>query len=210
RAREVYRQLCELRDEIAPGSPLSLDVLTALPDLFTAAGDADPEEVTQALLEAFEESFDALSAMRKTEGEALRKELRGCLERLDGHRKALAERTDGAVERQRTRLRERLGRLLEDVDVELDPGRLEHEVALLADKSDVTEELARWGSHLDQLRSMIDSDESVGRRIDFLLQEVNREINTLGAKSQDADAAQRIVQAKADVERMRQQVANVA
>lgn len=210
RAREVYRQLSELRDEIAPDAPLSFEVLTALPDLFTATGDADPDQVKAALLGAFEEAFVRLTRMRETEGEALREELLGCLDRLEEHRAALAERTDGAVERQRARLRERLGRLLEDVDVELEPGRLEHEVALLADKSDVTEELARLGSHLGQLRAMLGSDEPVGRRIDFLLQEVNREINTLGAKSQDADTAQRIVEAKADVERMRQQVANVA
>ena len=96
------------------------------------------------------------------------------------------------------------------MDTVLEPGRLEQEVALLADKGDVTEELARLGSHLGQLHTMLGSDEPVGRRIDFLLQEVNREINTLGAKSQDAETAQRIVEAKADVERMRQQVANVA
>lgn len=210
RARELYRQLSELRDEIAPGAPLSLDVLTALPELFTAAADADDEEVRHALLAAFEEAFSRLTRMRQTEGEALREELLGCLDRLDGHRRALTERTDGAVERQRARLRDRLARLLDEVDVELEPGRLEQEVALLADKSDVTEELARLGSHLGQLRAMLGSDEPVGRRIDFLLQEVNREINTLGAKSQDAGTAQRIVDAKADVERMRQQVANVA
>ena len=210
RAREVYRQLRELRDEVAPDASLSFDVLAALPDLFTATGDVDADEVKQALLSAFEEAFDRLTVMRRTEGDALHAELLACLERLEDHRAALAERTAGAVERQRSRLQERLGRLLEDVDTVLEPGRLEQEVALLADKGDVTEELARLGSHLGQLHTMQGSDEPVGRRIDFLLQEVNREINTLGAKSQDAETAQRIVEAKADVERMRQQVANVA
>jgi uncharacterized protein (TIGR00255 family) len=210
RAREVYGELAALRDELAPDTALPVDVIASLPDLFTATGEVDAEQIETGLLAAFDAAFDALRTMRRTEGEALRGELEACLGRLDEHRKALSERSAGAVERQRTRLRDRLERLLADVDVELEPGRLETEIALLADKSDVTEELARLDSHLSQLESMIASDEPVGRRIDFLLQEINREVNTLGAKSQDAETAQRIVEAKSEIEKMRQQVANVA
>jgi uncharacterized protein (TIGR00255 family) len=210
RARVLFAELTALRDELAPDAEVPIAALVTVPELFTAPREVDAGAIERALREAFDGAFDAMVQMRRMEGQNLAQELTGCLDRLDAHRAAFGERAAGAVERQRTRLRERLGRLLADQDHALDPTRLETEVALLADKSDVTEELARLESHFSQLRHMIESDEPTGRRIDFLLQEVNREVNTLGAKSHNAETAQRIVETKAEIEKMRQQVANVA
>ena len=109
----------------------------------------------------------------------------------------------------RARLEERLERLLKDTSVALDQGRLELELALLADRTDVTEELVRLDSHFDQIERLLSSEELIGRRLDFLLQEVGREVNTVGAKSQDAELSHVVVEMKAEIERMREQVQNV-
>ncbi len=111
----------------------------------------------------------------------------------------------------RRRVRERIERIRAEIDAGLDPARLEAEVAILADRSDVTEELTRFGSHLDQFDEVVADDraEPVGRRLDFLLQEMLREANTLGAKAQDAALSHRVVAIKVELERLREQVQNI-
>jgi uncharacterized protein (TIGR00255 family) len=106
-------------------------------------------------------------------------------------------------------LRERVSKLLDGMDVVLDVGRLEQEVALFADHADVTEELTRLASHCKQFAALFASVEPVGRRMDFLLQEMSREVNTIGSKASEAEIALRIVELKAELERMREQVQNV-
>jgi uncharacterized protein (TIGR00255 family) len=125
---------------------------------------------------------------------------------LAGTVRGLAAR---APEDARDRLRERLGRLLKDSGVQIDEARLAQEVAVLADRQDVTEELVRITSHLDQFRKLMASSKAVGRRLDFLVQELGREINTVGSKSQSAEIAALVVEAKAELEKIREQVQNV-
>ncbi len=115
--------------------------------------------------------------------------------------------TSDAPEQHRKKLRERLERALKPG--ELDPQRLAQEMAILADKSDVTEELTRMATHVAEARRLTDEDGANGRRLDFLTQELNREVNTIGAKSQSAQVAARVVDAKAEVERLREQIQNV-
>jgi uncharacterized protein (TIGR00255 family) len=123
----------------------------------------------------------------------------------------VAQRAEGATDAIRRRLRLKLDRLLAVGDRAVDSVRLETEVALLAERGDVTEEVTRLGSHLDQFAEVIDSEaaEPVGRRLDFLLQEMLREANTLGAKAQDAGISQQVVAMKVELERLREQVQNV-
>ncbi len=209
RARSAYQALTRLRDELAPGAEVPITAIAALPDVMNPSSNADPEVVRQSLQAALESACANLDRMRHTEGLALRRELLG---RLDEARRCcdrIAERSGEVVQLHRTRLRERLARLLDDVGVPLDKGRLETELALMADRSDVTEELVRMRSHFDQLEELLDIDAPVGRRLDFLLQEIGRETNTTGAKSQDAPLAHLVVDLKAEIERMREQVQNV-
>src|SRR5262249_49739207 len=124
-------------------------------------------------------------------------------------RAQIAERGSELVTAYRARLRERTDRLLADNGIQVDPGRLEAEIVLLAERSDVTEELVRLDSHFSQFAQLLDSTEPVGRRLDFLLQEIGRESNTIGAKSQDAPIAHLVVEMKAELERIREQVQNV-
>jgi len=107
----------------------------------------------------------------------------------------------------RQKLKQRLDQLLEGV--EMDPVRLAQEVALMADRCDVTEELVRLASHFDQFDEALATDEPVGRKLDFLMQEMNREINTIGSKSSDAEITSLVIRIKAEMEKMREQVQNV-
>jgi uncharacterized protein (TIGR00255 family) len=209
RARAAYAALCRLRDELAPGSELPVTAIAAMADVITVPSATDVDAVRAALDRALGAALDALDRMRVSEGDALGRELR---ERLKTARRLCAEikeRAQDSVTAYRHRLKTRLERLLTDASVALDTGRLELELAIMADKSDVTEELVRLGSHFDQFEALLASPEPIGRRLDFLLQETAREVNTVGSKSQDGDVSHRVVELKAEIERMREQVQNV-
>jgi uncharacterized protein (TIGR00255 family) len=209
RARAVYASWRSLRDELAPGTDLPLSVLTAMPELVTVPTDTDPNLVQRALQSAFAGAHARLDEMRRTEGTALRRELEARLSSARRLRTLVAERCGELVEAYRGRLRERVERLLSAATVQVDPGRLEAELLLLAERSDVTEELVRLDSHFSQFSELLAGGEPVGRRLEFLLQEIGREANTIGAKSQDAPIAHLVVEMKTELERIREQVQNV-
>ena len=203
----MYRALCELRDRLAPGSEVPVASVLAVPDVLVVAA-PDSDLARTSLERALELASRSLNDMRRIEGAALEAELRGRLQTLLGLHARLAEHADQIVLDYRTRLNQRLGRLLEDQRT-LQPERLEQEVAILADRSDITEELVRLASHLAQFGDLLALDEAIGRRLDFLLQEIGREVNTIGAKAMHADQSRWVVEAKAEVERLREQVQNV-
>src|SRR3954468_5577905 len=209
RARALYRGLCQLRDELAPGTELPITALTGMPDLVTTPTTADPAGARAALKAAFESALTRLDEMRLHEGAALARELRARLESARRLRVTISARGGEMLEGYRARLRERLERLLLESGGQLAPGRLEAEIVILADRSDVTEELVRLESHFEQFARLLQADGPVGRRLDFLLQEIGRESNTIGAKSQDAPIAHLVVEMKAELERIREQVQNV-
>jgi uncharacterized protein (TIGR00255 family) len=209
RARALYRGLAQLRDELAPGTELPVTALTGMPDLVTNPTTADSEGARTALKAAFESALLRLDEMRRHEGKALHRELSLRLASARKLRATISLRGPQMLDGYRTRLRERLDRLLSESGVQVDAGRLEAEIVILADRSDVTEELVRLDSHFDQFERLLDADGPVGRRLDFLLQEIGRESNTIGAKSQDAPIAHLVVEMKAELERIREQVQNV-
>lgn len=210
RARSAFEQLGELRDELRPDEPVPLTLLSCVPDLFQVPPGPPAEEVREAARSAVQAACDELDAMRRKEGQAMARDLSARLDAMNDHISRIAERVPAAVEEYGSRLRERIRRLMHDQDVELDPGRLEHEVALFSDRCDVAEELARLRSHGEQFRELLEGEDAlVGRRLDFLLQEMAREANTIGAKTQDVETTRLVVELKADVGRMREQVQNV-
>ncbi len=144
---------------------------------------------------------------RETEGAALARELTGLRAVLTDHVDAVARRVPAAVERRAARLAERMRAMLDGA--ELDQARLAAEVAVWADRTDVSEELARLRAHLTQLSALLDGDEPVGRTLDFLIQEINREVNTIGSKADDLEISQAVIAAKATLEKMREQVQNI-
>lgn len=208
RLRSVYRSFAKLRDEIAPQSDISLSHLAALPDLLTRTG-LEPASAREALTIAFEGAHRELTSMREIEGTALHRDLSERLSRVRDLRKQVGDGTQQLVEHHRARLQQRVNELLESSGMQLQRDRLEQEIALLADRSDITEELVRLDSHFAQFSQLLDAPDAVGRRLDFLLQEISREVNTVGSKSQHAKVAHLVVEMKSEVERLREQVQNV-
>lgn len=209
RAKALYKALCELRDEIAPDQPVPFSMLASIPELFVGEGQDHRKVMIDALERSFDQAVQAAEAMRSQEGEALARDLTERLATVRQHVDVLASRRLEMVESFRRRFRDRVQRLLDDVDVTLDPARLEQEVAIAADRCDVEEEITRLHSHFDQFAFLCQASEPVGRRLDFLLQEMAREVNTIGSKSQDAPVAHAVVEIKAEIGRMREQVQNV-
>lgn len=210
RARAAVAQLRRLRDELAPSDPVPLSLLASVPGLFVVRG-IDPDMLRALALEAAERAGVAVIAMRAQEGAALERDFLERLSLLRVHIDAIEVEAPRVVEAARRRLRERVAKALGEVEAQrLEPSRLEQEIVLLADRSDIAEELTRFRSHLDQFRRALASDvEGLGKRLEFLLQELGRETNTLGQKSSDAEIARRVVDMKTELERLREQVQNV-
>jgi uncharacterized protein (TIGR00255 family) len=209
RARAAFQALTELRDEIAPGTDVPLSLLGTIPDLFVSSVERELDRLRAAARVAFDAAVVALDTMRTHEGGALREDLVKRLDRVRQLARSVEARAPEVIETHRKRLRERAERLRAATELEVDPARLEQEIVLFAERSDVAEELTRLESHCAQFAALLATDEAVGRRLDFLLQELAREANTVGAKSPDAPIAHAIVEVKAEIERMREQVQNV-
>lgn len=209
RARSVFAALVSLRDELAPGVDVPLALLGAVPDLFVPSIEQADVEVRRALATAFDAAIDALDGMRRREGLALGDDIVRRLVTVRRLAASIGERAPQVIELYTKRLKERANRLRASADIEVETGRLEQEIALYADRVDIAEELTRLESHTSHFESLVASTEAVGRRLDFLLQEMAREANTIGSKSQDAGIAHAVVDLKAEIERMREQVQNI-
>jgi uncharacterized protein (TIGR00255 family) len=161
-------------------------------------------EVTQV---ALNRALDELGNMRRKEGGQLELEFVKRLEILSQLVDRIAALSVEQIPRERTRLRERIGQIMENAPV--DSGRLEQELALLADRLDVTEECVRFRSHVKFFTQAMASEEAAGRKLNFLIQEMNREVNTMGSKSSDTGIAHLVVQAKEELEKIREQLQNI-
>ncbi len=208
RAASAFKQLAALRDVVAPGEPVPLSLLSAVPDLFVVS-DTSGEPVRAALGRAFAAAASDLDAMRAREGAALERDLRVHLARATEILGEIEARAPDAVAGAQKRLCERIARLAGSAEGVVDPARLEQEIALLAERSDIVEETTRLRSHVEQLGIMLGEDGPIGRRVEFLLQEMMREANTIGSKCADVVIARAVVALKAEVERLREQAQNV-
>jgi len=198
----------QLRQRYRLESGLDVRTLAALPDVFTWEHTALSDEETWGLLKAvIEKACDNMNAMKAREGESLARDLVERLKLIRGFLDQVAERAPRrpveAKERLETRLKALMG------DMEMDPVRIAQEVALMADRLDCTEECVRLAAHLDQFRHLAEGPEPAGRKLNFLLQEMNREANTIGSKANDVDIAHAVVVIKEELERLREQVQNV-
>lgn len=181
------------------------EVLTLSGALSIAQAEEDAEAVTELAAEAFDAALDKLIDMRALEGEHLGADLLGNLEELSALVRGITDRAPEVPREYRQRLMTRL----EEWQVNADPQRVAQEVALMADHCAIDEELSRLQSHIAQFRSSVENGTEVGRKLDFLLQEMNREINTIGSKASDAEISGCVVNAKCVVEKLREQVQNV-
>jgi uncharacterized protein (TIGR00255 family) len=175
-------------------------------------GEDDRDDDEPAILAALDAALVQLAGMRDAEGKALARELVARLDELARLRARLEQLAAAMPELIRRRLSDRVRKLVGEDATEgsgLDPQRIAQEVALLADRADVTEELVRLASHLEQARALVSASASAGRRLDFLAQEIGRELNTIGSKSANAEITSAVVEAKAVLEKLREQVQNV-
>lgn len=209
RVRHIYSSLCAIRDELDPESHVPVASLLAAPGVFVTADPNRERDVREAITDSLRVAINALESMREREGASLTELLREHIAQARALVDACVQKSCQMTEIYRVKLLERLRRLISEASAQIDPVRLEQEVALLAERTDATEELSRLGSHLDHFDSYLNAREPVGRRLDFLLQEIAREANTLGAKCQDSDLSLLVVELKAETERMREQVQNV-
>jgi uncharacterized protein (TIGR00255 family) len=207
-ARQYVESLRTLQREMDLPGQVTLEMLAGQRELIAVEESEETlEEAWVELEPALAAALEALATMRCQEGAALTQALRRHLDEIEGILSRVLGRTSDLVTAHRNRLRERVADLL---DGRLpDPLRLEQEVALLAERGDVAEECDRLRSHLTQFRETLDQSGPQGRRLDFLLQEMNREANTIGSKAADASLAQDVVELKTAIERLREQVQNI-
>lgn len=181
------------------------EVLTLSGALRITQADEDVEAVTALAAEAFAGAVEALTAMRNREGQHLAQDLLQNLSEVSRLRECILERAPQVPQEYRQRLQARL----DEWQVgDIDPQRVAQEVAIMADRCAIDEELSRLESHIAQFADTVQSGKEVGRKLDFLIQEMNREINTIGSKASDAQIAQWVVDAKCVVEKLREQVQN--
>ena len=200
--------LQQLRERYRLDSAIDVHTLAALPDLFTWEHDALSDEDTWALLkQLILAACDNMEAMKAREGQALARDFEQRLKIVRQQLDLVSERGPLRPAEAKTRLMSRLQMLLDDV--EIDPIRLAQEVALMADRLDTTEECVRLAAHIDQFRSLIAGSELAGRKLNFLLQEMNREANTIASKSNDVTMTRAVIVIKEETERLREQVQNV-
>lgn len=211
-ARQYLRASEELRQGEGLVGELDVSSLLALPGVSRfVEPELAAEPMRRGLLEATDAALAALDAMRAEEGSALERELLARVDRVDEQAEALQSRAGEVQDAARERLRRRTEQLSAETGI-LDEARLHQELVLAADRLDVTEEIVRLRSHVEQFRSIVAEGgpgKPVGRRLDFLLQEFSREANTIGSKGSDAPIAHQIVELKTEIERLREQVQNV-
>lgn len=207
-AMAYYNALKELGREIGSNAEITAETLTRLPEVFSLEEvEEEADALWPGLQEALLGALASLIAMRETEGRTLSQDLLYRIGLIEGLMSTVRDRAPSVAEEYRRRLEKRLEELLPGTAV--DPTRLATEVAMFAERSDITEELKRLESHLEQFRTIVLSGDSVGRKLDFLLQEINREINTIGSKAGDLAIAQAVVEAKSELEKIREQVQNI-
>jgi uncharacterized protein (TIGR00255 family) len=206
--RSYLKIISQLSDEFSLDKNLSAEYISQLKDvILIKSEEIDIDESRSGLLEALSRALDSLDVMRIQEGGAIEKDFRKRLDLIAQYLDEIEERTPLVVEEYRKRLKDRLKSLEQNIAV--DEARLAQEVAIFADRSDITEEIVRSRSHLKQFRNYMSMDDSIGRRLEFLIQEIHREFNTMGAKASDSSISARVVEVRAELEKLREQVQNV-
>lgn len=207
-AREYVEALRELGRELDLPDDLSLSAVARFGEIFTLRRAPDDEEEVQAnVLAVAAQAAERFSQMRRAEGEKLREDILGRLISIEERVAQVEERSPQTVAEYRQKLTARMEELLGKAAVE--EQRILAEAAIVADRWAVDEETVRLRSHIAQLRSILDTPEAVGRKLDFLVQEMNREANTIGSKAQDVAIAQVVVDIKSEIEKIREQIQNI-
>ena len=185
-----------------------MSTLINIQDLFQVVEkEQDEETIRELVLKALEEALDKVEDMRQKEGEKLKEDIKMRCGFIRNMLEDVEARAPMVVEEYRTKLRNRIEELIKTT--ELDENRFNAEVAFFADRSNITEEIVRLRSHLNQMEEILEKEGSIGRKLDFLVQEMNRETNTIGSKANDICIVNLVVDMKSEIEKIREQVQNI-
>jgi uncharacterized protein (TIGR00255 family) len=207
-AQQYYSALQSLKGALGLKDEVTLQLLSGAKDLIQAKEDVgDIEPYWAEIVPILTESLQGMDGMRRAEGETLEQDLRQRTGEIGRQIAKVKERFSTRVKDYRDQLRERILGLLEGM--EIDSYRLQQEIAFLAERMDITEEIVRAESHLAQFSNLLSGKEAVGRKMDFLLQEIHREVNTISAKANDAEISQTVVEVKSELEKIREQAQNI-
>lgn len=204
-----YQALSRLKQILKIDSPVTIEQIIGFRDvIIPVQPDDDTALIWPQIGKCLDRTLSDLDGMRQTEGEYIARDIEHRIDAISQHLTSIKKTSSGLLEVYRTRLGERIVLLTHGV-VEIDAGRVAQEAAILAERSDITEEIVRAASHIDQFRSIMNLAEAAGRKLNFLLQELNREFNTIGAKTDKSEVAHMVVDIKAELEKIREQVQNV-
>ena len=207
-ARNYFDVLIRLKNEFNISEPISLKNLTSFRDIFTPPAETQLDAAFLNQVEmTLQEALSMLVNMRQDEGISLFSDMQMRLRAIGETMETIRSRAPQVVLEYQKRLSERIKELTAGFD--LDAARLAQEVAIMADRCDITEEIVRMQSHIGQFEALLQSDEAEGRKIDFLLQEMNREINTIGSKGNDVEIARLVIDAKSELGKLREQAQNI-
>ncbi|KAB2954479.1 YicC family protein [Heliorestis acidaminivorans] len=207
-ALQYYQSLKELAEELSLPSDFSVHQFINLPEVITLTEEEeDLEALSELASKAAQKALDSLLSMRINEGTVLYEDLLNRIELIKDLTEKIKERAPLLVGEYRQKLQERLKEYLDQIPV--DEQRVAIEVALFADRVSITEELVRLWSHLEQFEKALNLKEPVGRKLDFIIQEMNREVNTIGSKANDLEISRHVVNFKSELEKIREQVQNV-
>ncbi|MGD8266781.1 MAG: YicC/YloC family endoribonuclease [Desulfobacterales bacterium] len=209
RAKAYYQALAALRDQLNLTGEIGLEMMVNAGGVIKAAeNETDLERLGELIDGGLEQALEALVAMRRREGHSLEVDFRKRLQIIEARLAAVQSASRGLLAQYQQRLKERIDALTDGM-IEIDPTRIAQEAALLADRSDIAEEIVRARSHLQQFRHIMNNESPAGRQLNFLIQEFNREFNTMGSKTGKAEISHLVVELKTELEKIREQVQNV-
>lgn len=203
--------LREIKSEFSLTGEPDLNLIARLPNALQSKKENLSEDFVNGVKRAISAALDDLETMRNVEGASIKKDLLFILGSIEKRLPIIEAESESVSDEYYERLQRKIEKLLSksDSQIELDQGRLAQEVAYLSDKSDISEEISRLKSHIEQFNLIMNEDEAVGKRLDFLTQELNREANTIGSKTQNLTVKEAALGIKADIEKIREQVQNV-
>ena len=206
-AKEYIKQLREIADENNLSENISVVEIAKLPDTLNSIDSDNDEEIASEALQCLNMALDSLIEMRKTEGENIKQDLLVRIERVQNLVDKIAENSKGIVEEYVSKLEKRVKEILK-TDV-VDENRIAQEAVIYADKTSIEEELTRLNSHIVQFKELVNSDGPVGKKLDFMIQEMNRETNTIGSKAGSGEITKAVIDLKVELEDIREQIQNI-
>ncbi len=206
-ARMYIKELRDLAESEGIVADIPVTEISKLPDVLTIQNNQDDETIKSELLEVTNKAIENLVEMRKVEGEKIAQDLLVRIQDIEEKVKKISSLSTGLIEEYVVKLNTRIKELLQDQ--EIDEARLAQEVVIYADKCSIEEEVTRLNSHIYQFRELLQTNEAVGKKIDFMIQEMNRETNTIGSKANNLEITNEVINMKTQIENIREQVQNI-